>query len=35
MINRGWKVGIVVGFLSIVIVCGPALAVEKPAKPIK
>jgi len=35
MINRGWKLGIVVCLLSIVLVCGPALAAEKPAKPIK
>lgn len=35
MINRGWKWGILVCFLSIFLVCGPALAAEKPAKPIK
>ena len=35
MINRGWKLGIVACFLSIAFVCGPALAAEKPAKPIK
>ena len=35
MINRGWKWGIVAWFLSFVLVCGPAPAAEKPAKPIK
>ncbi len=35
MITKGWKLGIVVCFLSIVLVCGPAPAAEKPAKPIK
>jgi len=35
MFNRGWKLGIAVCFLSIVLVIGPALAEEKSAKPIK
>ena len=35
MINRGWKLEIVACFLSIALACGPALAAEKPAKPIK
>lgn len=35
MINSRWKMGIVLCFLSIVLVCGPALAAENPAKPIK
>ena len=35
MIKRGWKLGIVVCFLSIVLVCGPALTAEKPTKSIK
>lgn len=35
MINSRWKMGIVLCFLSIVLVCGPALAAERPAKPIK
>src|SRR5512137_622080 len=35
MINRKWKLGIVACFLSVALTCIPALAAEKPAKPIK
>jgi len=35
MVNRKWKMGIVLCFLSIVLVHGQALSAEGPAKPIK
>ena len=35
MINRGWKLGMVVCFLSVALICSPTFAAEKTAKPIK
>lgn len=35
MTRKGWKLILAVGFLSVLMIFGPALAAEKPAKPIK
>ncbi len=35
MLSRGWKPGIFMSFLSLLMVCGAAPAAEKPSKPIK